>query len=77
MRVPAQILAGLTAQDPDRMWRVLALCVKLFLGRTSRIRRRRAQDVADTTNSHRAVACIRFVRRCVALWISWHGRVRV
>ena len=29
---------------------------------TSRIRRRRAQDVADTTDSLRAVACIRFVR---------------
>jgi hypothetical protein len=31
---------------------------------TSRIRRRRAQDVADTTDSLRAVACIRFVRPC-------------
>ena len=30
---------------------------------TSRIRRRRAQDVADTTDSLRAVACIRFVER--------------
>ena len=30
--------------------------------RTSRIRRRRAQEVADTTDSLRAVACIRFVR---------------
>ena len=33
------------------------------LGRTSRIRRRRAQDVADTTDSLRAVACIFFVLR--------------
>ena len=33
------------------------------LGEPSRIRRRRAQDVADTTDSLRAVACIRFVRR--------------
>ena len=32
------------------------------VGRTSRIRRRRAQDVADTTDAIRAVACIRFVR---------------
>ena len=31
---------------------------------TIRIRRRREQDVADTTESLRAVACIRFVRRC-------------
>jgi hypothetical protein len=44
----------------------------LFLGRTSRIRRRRAQDVADTTDSLRAVACIRFVRPW--LW-SWTHRV--
>ena len=36
----------------------------LLVGRTLRIRRRRAQDVADTTDSLRAVACIRFVRLC-------------
>lgn len=35
----------------------------LLLGRTTRIRRRRAEDVAETTDSLRAVACIRFVRR--------------
>jgi hypothetical protein len=34
-------------------------------GRTSRIRRRRGVDVADTTDSLRAVACIRFVRPVV------------
>jgi len=33
---------------------------------TSRIRRRRAQDVADTTDAIRAVACIRFVRLLLA-----------
>jgi len=32
--------------------------------RTSRIRRRRAQDVADTTDSLRAIACIRFALGC-------------
>ena len=35
----------------------------VFLQLTSRIRRRRAQDVADTTDSLRAVACIRFVEQ--------------
>ena len=34
----------------------------LALGRTLRIRRRRAESVDDTTDSLRAVACIRFVR---------------
>jgi len=33
-----------------------------FLSRTTRIKRRLAQDVADTTDSLRAVACIRFIR---------------
>jgi hypothetical protein len=33
------------------------------VGRTSRIRRRRAGSVDDTTDAIRAVACIRFVRR--------------
>ena len=43
---------------------VLSCCMSMdsVLGRTSRIRRRRAQDVADTTDSLQAVACIRFVR---------------
>ena len=36
---------------------------------TSRIRRRRAQNVADTTDSLRAVACIRFVRPW--LWMDF------
>jgi hypothetical protein len=44
-----------------------------FLSRTSRIRRRRAQDVADTTDSLRAVACIRFVRPC-SWMLAAHGR---
>ncbi len=39
----------------------MALDIAL-VGRTIRIRRRRAQDVADTTDCLRAVACIRFVR---------------
>ena len=42
------------------------MCDGLGVGRTPRIRRRRAQDVADTTDSLRAVACIRFVR----LWLA-------
>ncbi len=41
---------------------VMIARVTLLVGRTLRIRRRRAQDVADTTDSLRAVACIRFVR---------------
>ena len=45
--------------------------VTLLVGRTSRIRRRRAQDVADTTDSLRAVACIRFVR--LVLVVGLHG----
>ncbi len=40
--------------------------VALFLGRTSRIRRRRAGSVADTTDAIQAVACIRFVRLACA-----------
>ena len=44
---------------------------------TSRIRRRRGEDVADTTGSLRAVACIRFVRLCLAdgLLRCWHVSV--
>ncbi len=44
-------------------------------GLTLRIRRRRAQDVADTTDSLRAVACIRFVRPwlVVDLLCDGHG----
>jgi hypothetical protein len=38
------------------------------VGRTSRIRRRRAEDVADSTGSLRAVACIRFVRPWCHVW---------
>ncbi len=45
-------------------------------GLTSRIRRRRARNVDDTTGSLRAVACIRFVQlwlvsgRAHLIWIS-------
>ena len=49
------------SSDPGRP---LLLCS----GRTPRIRRRRAQDVADTTDSLRAVACIRFVRPNFSVW---------
>ena len=42
----------------------------LILQRTSRIRRRRAQDVADRTDSLRAVACIRFVRHWLVNVVS-------
>ncbi len=38
------------------------MAISVVYWRTLRIRRRRAQDVADTTDSLRAVACIRFVR---------------
>ena len=53
----------------------MALDIAL-VGRTSRIRRRRAQDVADTTDSLRAVACIRFVRPWLVVWFG-HGVVVV
>ena len=44
---------------------------------TSRIRRRRAQDVADTTNRLRAVACIRFVRLgLVVCLLGGHAEIR-
>ncbi len=43
------------------------IAIDLVLGRTLRIRRRRAQDVADTTDSLRALACIRFVRTWVGV----------
>ncbi|MEQ1933337.1 MAG: hypothetical protein ABL962_05590 [Fimbriimonadaceae bacterium] len=39
----------------------------LEVGRTIRIRRRRAGGVDDTTDAIRAVACIRFVRAVVAV----------
>ena len=43
----------------------------LLVGRTPRIRRRRAQDAADTTDVIRAVAYIRFVR--LLLQLSSHS----
>ena len=42
-----------------------------FLWLTSRIRRRRAGSVDDTTDSLRAVACIRFVRPWSSLCVSF------
>ena len=55
---------------------------ELRFRRTTRIRRRRTQDVADTTDSLRAVACIRFVRlgwQCSWLrsmkWLGGYGAV--
>ena len=43
----------------------------LLVGRTTRIRRRRGVDVADTTDSLRAVACIRFVRPWLSFECGW------
>jgi hypothetical protein len=52
--------------DSSKSWRVV-----LFIGRATRIRRRRAGSVDDTTDAIRAVACIRFVR----LWFcEWHRK---
>jgi hypothetical protein len=53
--------------------RLIETVVAYWLGRTLRIRRRRAEDVADTTDSLRAVACIRFVRPAFGVW---HGSFR-
>lgn len=41
--------------------------------RTSRIRRRRGVDDADTTDAIRAVACIGFVVSCVLVDLQSHG----
>jgi hypothetical protein len=49
-----------SSMAPDDSYDVFRL-----VGRTLRIRRRRAESVDDTTDAIRAVACIRFVR----LWL--------
>ena len=44
----------------------------VVVGRTTRIRRRRAGGADDTTDAIRAVACIRFVRLRLAVWRLVH-----
>jgi hypothetical protein len=61
-----------TAAHRILLWLVF-MRVTFAVRLTSRIRRRRAGGVADTTDSLRAVACIRFVRRWLVVVVVVHG----